>query len=71
MKAIIASVFALGLLGASVSSAEALTIHVGTGHHDGWRHHYGWHQHYGWHHHRRCGSWGWRHHTRYCRGWRW
>jgi hypothetical protein len=59
MKAIIASIFALGLLGASVSSADALTIHIGPGH--GYYH--------GWHHHR-CWGWGWHHHQRFCRGWR-
>jgi hypothetical protein len=69
MKALIASVFALGLLGASVSSAQALTIHVGTGHHYGY--HHGYHHHYGWRHHRHCGAWGWHHHARFCRNWRW
>jgi hypothetical protein len=57
MKAIIASVFALGLLGASVSSAEALTIHIGPGHYHGWHHHH-------------CWGWGWHYHHRFCRGWR-
>jgi hypothetical protein len=56
MKALIASVFALGLLGASASTADALTIHVGGGHHH--RHCTNW----GWHHH---------HHDRYCRHWGW
>ncbi|HTP76066.1 MAG TPA: hypothetical protein VMJ73_03730 [Rhizomicrobium sp.] len=54
MKAIVATVFALGLLGASVTAADALTIHIGTHH---------WH-------HRHCWGWGWHHHHRYCRGWR-
>jgi hypothetical protein len=63
MKAVIASIFALGLLGASASSAQALTIHVGTGYHHG--------HHYGWHHHRHCSRWGWHHHARFCRHWRW
>jgi hypothetical protein len=67
MKALIASVFAVGLLGASVSSAQALTIHVG--HHYGY--HHGHHYHYGWRHHRHCGAWGWHHHARFCRYWRW
>ena len=58
MKALIASVFALGLIGASANSASALTIHISDGHH---------------HHHRHCTSWGWHHHhhDRYCRGWGW
>ena len=57
MKALIASVFALGLL-ATATPASALTIHIGGGHH---------------HHHRHCTSWGWHHHhhDRYCRGWGW
>jgi len=57
MKAFIASVFALGLIGASATSAGALTIHISDGHH----------------HHRHCTSWGWHHHhhDRYCRGWGW
>jgi Mn2+/Fe2+ NRAMP family transporter len=58
MKALIASVFALGLLGASLTSAEAMTIHVAVGHHH-------------WHHHRHCGAWGWHHHARWCRRWYW
>ena len=53
MKTLFASVFALGLLGASALPAEALTIHIGGGHH---RHCHSW----GWHHH---------HHDRFCRGW--
>lgn len=56
MKALIASVFALGLLGASALPASAITIHIGDGHHGHHRHCTGW----GWHHH---------HHDRYCRGW--
>jgi hypothetical protein len=56
MKALFASVFVLGLLGASVSSADALTISVGGDHHG----------------HRHCTGWGWHaHHHRYCRGWGW
>jgi hypothetical protein len=57
MKALIASVFALGLL-AAATPAGAITIHIGDGHHHGHRHCTSW----GWHHH---------HHDRYCRGWGW
>jgi hypothetical protein len=60
MKTLIASVFALGLLGASATSADALTIHFGGG---GYHH---WHG--GWHHHG-CRGWGWHHGRRWCRGW--
>ncbi len=60
MNALISSVFALGLLGASAMPAEALTIHIGGG------------GHHGSHHHRHCTGWGWhRHHERYCRRWGW
>ncbi|HXC54535.1 MAG TPA: hypothetical protein VNU97_04525 [Rhizomicrobium sp.] len=52
MKMLLASVFALGLLGASALPASALTIHVGGGHH-GHRHCTSW----GHHHH--CRGWGW------------
>ena len=59
MKALIASLFALGLLGASATSASALTIHIGDGHHH-------------WGHHRHCNNWGWHHHhERFCRRWDW
>jgi hypothetical protein len=57
MKTLIASVFALGLLGASVAPAAALTVHIGGGYHH--------------HHHRHCGGWGWHHHARFCRHWGW
>ena len=68
MKKLIASVFALSLLGATAAQAEVgvgvhvggVGVHVGAGgHHDRG------------YHHRRCHSWGWhRHHRdRYCRGW--
>ena len=53
MKSVIASIFALGLLGMSVAPAAALTVHIGGGHH---RHCTGW----GWHNH---------HHDRFCRHW--
>ncbi|MEJ1970230.1 MAG: hypothetical protein WDN03_16615 [Rhizomicrobium sp.] len=46
MKALIASVFALGLLAASATSADAVIIRFGGGHH--WHHH--WHGGWGWHH---------------------
>ena len=58
MKAIIASVFALGLLGASVLPADAHIVYV--------RHH-----HYHSVHYRHCTAWGWHHHNRVCRFWRW
>jgi hypothetical protein len=63
MKALIASVFALGLLGASATSADALTIHIGGGHH--WHGGY-YHGGYGYHH--GCRGWGWHHGHRWCRG---
>lgn len=56
MKALLtAAALAVGLMGASVTSADALTIHLGGHHH---RHCTSW----GWHHH---------HHDRYCRHWGW
>ena len=62
MKALIASVFALGLLGASVAPADALIIRVGPGHH--WGHHWE-------HRYRHCDRWDWHHHARWCRHWSW
>jgi hypothetical protein len=71
MKALIASIFALTLLGATAANAgigagarivgASITISMGNGHHH-YRHHY-----------RHCTSWGWshRHHERYCRRWGW
>jgi hypothetical protein len=55
MKALIATVFAVAMLGATAPAASALTIHVGGGHH---RHcsNWGWHNH---HHDRFCRHWGW------------
>jgi hypothetical protein len=47
MKALIASVFALAVLGAAATPASALTVHIGGGHH--WHHHYYGHH---WRHHR-------------------
>ncbi|HUO91107.1 MAG TPA: hypothetical protein VMU08_18190 [Rhizomicrobium sp.] len=63
MKALIASAFAFGLLAASATSADALTIHIGGGHH--------WHGHYyhGGYYHHGCRYWGWHHGHRWCRGW--
>jgi hypothetical protein len=55
MKTLIVSVFALALLGASATSASALTIHLGGGHHHHW--HGGWGHHHHWH-----GGWGHHHH---------
>ena len=70
MKALIASIFALTLLGATAANAgvgagasivgSSITVHIGNGH-----------QHYYSHHYRHCTSWGWGHHHRYCRGWGW
>ncbi len=58
MKTAIATLFALGLLAGATTSASALEIHIGGGHHG---------------HHRHCTGWGWHnhHHDRYCRHWGW
>ena len=53
MKALFASIIALGLLGAVATPASALTVHLGVGHHHHW-HHWGHYHH--WHH------WGHHHH---------
>ena len=45
-KVIIASVLALGMLGAAVAPAAALSVHIGGG---GWHHHH-WHHWHHWHH---------------------
>jgi hypothetical protein len=68
MKKLIASIFALTLIGAMAANADVGVrahvggggVHVGIG--DGHRHHV-----------RHCVSWGWRHHhhERYCRRWSW
>lgn len=65
MKTVIASIFALTLLGATAATAEG----VGAGIHIGG---VGVGVHVGGHPHRRCGAWGWRHHhsERFCRSWR-
>jgi hypothetical protein len=67
MKKLIASVFALSLLGATATTAEA---QVGVGVHVG---DVGVGAHIGVHHrHHVCGGgWGWRNHARYCRRWYW
>lgn len=64
MKTLIASIFALTLIGATATNAEGVGagVHiggVGVGIHVGG-------------HHRHCASWGWRHHhsERFCRAWR-
>lgn len=67
MKSLIATIFAVALLGATAADASVgVGVHVGgvgagvnVGIHDGY------------HHHRRCGAWGWRHQHRvhYCRRW--
>lgn len=61
MKTIIASLFALTLLGTTAASADVLGVGVhvggiGVGAHIGG-------------HHRHCHGWGYHHHHRYCRGW--
>ena len=67
MKTLIASIFALSLLGGT--AAEAASVHVGGGgvriqigggHHDR-----------GYHRHRHCDRWGYRHHQRFCHRWGW
>ncbi|MEI9988414.1 MAG: hypothetical protein WDM86_00100 [Rhizomicrobium sp.] len=68
MKILIASVFALGLLGSTAANAEVgVGVHIGglgAGVHLG----IGDRHHHGYRHHRRCVSWGYRHH---CRRWGW
>jgi hypothetical protein len=71
MKALIAAAaLAVGLLGASATTADAITIHIGGGgYHHGYYH--GGYYHgggYGYHHHG-CRGWGWHHGHRWCRGW--
>jgi hypothetical protein len=71
MKALIASIFALTLLGATAANAGiGIGAHIGSvgagvhlGVHDGYRHHR-YYRHY-----RHCTDWGWSHrrHERYCR----
>ena len=64
MKTLLASIFALTLLGTTGAYADLIgaDVHiggVGAGAHiggDG-------------HHSRHCHGWGYRHHHRYCRGW--
>jgi hypothetical protein len=79
MKILFASVLALGLAGAAVSTATpaaadvGFSIHVGDRHHG---HHWRGYHHNGryWHHRRHerwCRDWHWRHHHRYCRSWGW
>ena len=64
MKAFIASIFALTLMGATAANAEGdgAGVHIGN---------IGVGAHVGEQHHRRCVSWGWRHHhtERFCRRW--
>jgi len=66
MKPLIASIFALSLLG--VTAAKADDVKARDGHdrdavvaHQGYNHG---------RHARTCASWGSRHHARYCRTWR-
>jgi len=63
MKTLVATLFALTLLGAPAASAAGigLGVHVGgigVGAHIGGHHH----------HYRHCHGWGYHHHHRYCRG---
>ena len=65
MKMLVASIFALTLLGTTAASADLIGVGVhvggvGVGAHLGGD---------GYHHHRHCHGWGYRHHQRYCRGW--
>lgn len=65
MKTLIASIFALTLLGTTGASADLIgaDVHVGpigAGAHIGGD---------GYHHHRHCHGWGYHHHRHYCRGW--
>lgn len=64
MKILLASIFALTLLGSTAASADILGVDVhvggiGAGAHIGGGHH----------HYRHCHGWGHRHHHRYCRSW--
>ena len=71
MKTLIASVFALSLLGATAANAEVgVGVHVGG---VGAGVHMGTDDHHDRGRHRRCHTWGWRnhHHDRYCRHWGW
>jgi hypothetical protein len=62
MKALVASIFALAVLGAGAANAGGIGIgaHIGP---------VGIGIHAGSHHHRHCTSWGGRGHHRYCRHW--
>ncbi len=79
MKVLLASIFALSLLGGTLGATAAdadvgvhvggVGIHVGGGDHDrGYRGHDRHYRHY---RHRRCERWGYRHHSRYCHRWGW
>jgi hypothetical protein len=48
MKLIFASILALGMLGAAVAPAAALTVHVGGWHHHHWHHWHHWRHHHHW-----------------------
>jgi hypothetical protein len=64
MKTLIASVFALTLLGTTAASADLLGVGVHIGGVGADAHIGG-----GYHHHRHCHGWGYHHHHRFCRGW--
>jgi hypothetical protein len=69
MKKLIASVFALSLLGATATTTAQAQVGVGVHVGD-----VGVGAHIGVHHRRHeCGEWGWRnrHHDRFCRRWYW
>lgn len=73
MKTLVASLFALSLLGgtslltATAANAAGVGVHVGGA---GVHIHLG-DRHRGYHHRRHCVRWGYRHHQRYCRRWSW
>ena len=68
MKTLIASVFALTLLGATATTTAQAQVGVGVHVGD-----VGVGVHAGVHHRRHVcgGGWGYRHHARYCRRWDW
>jgi hypothetical protein len=84
MKILVASLFALSLLGATAASADDLVgvgVHVGPvgvganlggdrDYHDRYYHDGYRHSGYYGYHGRHCAAWGWSHHNRYCRYYR-
>jgi len=71
MKTLLASIFALSMLGATAASADVgVGVHVGgVGVHAA----IGGDDHHDRGHYRHCSTWGWHnhHHGRYCRRWSW